>query len=169
MTTFNIYHSIFAEPPADTEQPPKLLAVISWILFLVVSLYQGEVNSDLFFAALLLTIIHFASGLKKDVYPARKDLARLTILEFGEQHLLYKNKDRIIWSIPFERLDSVQRVVSGGRFSSKRSAYLVFTNDGDSYLLAQSMDASQLEEIQREIEKVKVQDRTLVCPLTQGK
>ncbi|GLQ33601.1 hypothetical protein [Litoribrevibacter albus] len=152
------------EPELDGTKLDLFLAAVSWILLVLAYVYNGEWSLVLFIPALITTFRCLPKPYKdRAKKPETESCYDFEILEFGENSLMHKRGEVIVWHIPYERLKSLQcHEYDTGIFRTvKNKEYLVLTNDSDSYFLTDSMDESQFEEIQCEIEKVKLKEQAV--------
>ena len=124
-----------------------------WGLFLVSYIGYSQIN----FVALVFGVIYTFGFFYKPSQKTNNYSFGSTTLEFGEENLLYKNGNSIIWHIPYRRLEKIQVFEhgSGSFFSPVTKEFLILTNDNDSYSLMGTLPDSEIKEIQREIEIVK--------------
>lgn len=71
-------------------------------------------------------------------------------LVFGTENLVFKSRDTIHWHIPFYRLNRIEQV------KNPNSMTLVYTNDNDSYMIYGTLSTETIDEIQQEIERIKL-------------
>ncbi|OPX54396.1 hypothetical protein SAMN02745127_02823 [Oceanospirillum multiglobuliferum] len=152
MKTFTIENKLRADSGISSSFRWPFIALF-WGLFLFSYVSYSQIN----FVALVFGVIYTFGFFYKPSRKVNDYSFGFTRLEFGEENLLYKNGDSIIWHIPYKRLEKIQvsQHGSGSFLSPVIKEILILTNDNDSYSLMGALPDSEIEEIQKEIEIAK--------------
>ena len=121
-----------------------------WSFYFATLLIWGDVNLD----GLLLSVIYSLLLIKTHSVELKINSYLEQKLVFGSDNLVLKSHNTIHWHIPFHRLDRIEQVKSGPRWSPS-STTLVYTNDNDSYMISGELSSEAIEDIQQEIDRIK--------------
>jgi hypothetical protein len=126
---------------------------IFWVLVFVTYYLGSQIN----YVALLFGVVYTIGFLYKPSKNENFHSFGTTILEFGQDNLIYRDKETTIWHIPYSRLKSIeiQQHGSGQIFSPITQEILILTNYNDSYCIFGSIPESTVSEIRGEIENAK--------------
>ena len=152
MKSFQIENKLIVE--SSTENRLRWPAPIIFLgFFFIMYFAYSEVN----YVALIFGVVYTARLFIKSSEGSFSHSFGFTTLEFGQSNLLYKNKESIIWHIPYKRLEKIQCVChgSGTVLSPTVREVLVLTSDNDSYSIMGHVSDEQIKEIQNEIEYAK--------------
>lgn len=138
--------------------PPRKLLVWAGLLLMSFAGVMHIVQSNFVFVLLsLIYIIQLVGYLRPNVRAEETVGApyREQTLVFGERNLLCKEGEVIVWHIAYSRISHIEKLISGPGWASMMMT-CVYTNDNDSYMINGEPQDATLENIQREIDRIKV-------------
>lgn len=128
-----------------------LIAGLICLFYFSISLIWGEISFEDILLCCIYSLIFIASSSTKPTLNTHVEQK----LVFGIDNLVLKSSDTIHWHIPFHRLDRIEQAISGPKWAPASTA-LIHTNDNDSYLISGELSPETIEEIQQEIDRIKL-------------